>query len=245
MSQAADRFTPLYMRIQDQVRARILSGELAVGDRVPSDSELADAFRTTRATVRQALTRLVFEGLIVRRVGRGSFVAPRLSMASPIDTESVRSFEEQIGLSGRTVAYRMVADEMVPADQNVALRLQRPAGEMLRRLKRLRLIDGQPICLDIRFIPAPYGPAVTPAMLADQSMHNIMGTLIGGRVPAILVSVTAENADAPTAELLGLECGAALLVREHVYFDHRGEPVLYGRPLYRGDIGLSYRMAQS
>ena len=245
MSQAADRFTPIYMRIQEQLRGRILSGELVAGDRVPSDSELADTFRTTRATVRQALTRLVYEGLIVRQVGRGSYVTPRLSMAFPIDTESVRSFEEQIGISGRKVSYQMVSDATIQADDGTALRLQRRAGEAIRRIARLRLIDGQAICLDIRFVPGPYAAVITAEMLGSLSMHEIMGSLIGGRVPVILVSVTAETADEATAGLLGLKQGAALLVREHVYFDFRGEPILYGRPLYRGDIGLSYRMAQS
>ncbi len=71
-SQAADRFTPIYLQIQEEIRGRIASGALGVGDRVPSDTELAEAFKTTRATVRQALSRIVFEGLRVRQVGRGS-----------------------------------------------------------------------------------------------------------------------------------------------------------------------------
>ncbi|WP_158746916.1 GntR family transcriptional regulator [Acidisphaera sp. L21] len=244
ISQAADRFTPIYMRIQDQVRSRILSGELAVGDRVPSDTELADAFHTTRATVRHALTRLVYEGLIVRHVGRGSYVAPRPQVASPIDTESVRSFEEQVGLSDRQVTYRMLADEIVPADEPIAQWLQRPPGTKLRRIARLRLIDLDSICLDIRFLPEPFAQAVTSDMLGRHSMHAIMSSLVGERIPVILVNVTAETADTETAAQLGVKHGAALLIREHVYFDREGEPILYGRPLYRGDIGLSYRMKQ-
>ena len=124
------------------------------------------------------------------------------------------------------------------------MRLQCPAGETLRRIARIRFIDGQPICLDVRHVPSPFASAITETMLEQLSMHEIMSAIIGGRIPAILVSVTAETADAATAKLLSLKRGAALLVREHVYFDHRGQPVLYGRPLYRGDIGLSYRMAQ-
>ncbi len=227
ISQSADRFTPIYMRIQDQVRGRILSGELAVGDRVPSDTELADAFRTTRATVRHALTRLVYEGLIVRHVGRGSYVAPRPRVASPIDTESVRSFEEQVGLSDRQVTYRMLTDELVPADEAVAHWLQRPLGAKLRRIARLRLIDLDAICLDIRFLPEPFAQTITPDMLERQSMHAIMSSLIGERVPVILVNVTAETADAETAPHLRIKRGAALLVREHVYFrpGRRADPL--------------------
>jgi GntR family transcriptional regulator len=195
--------------------------------------------------LRPALSRLVFKGLIVRQVGRGSYVAPRLSIASPIDTGSVRSFEEQVGLSGRQVTYRMAGDDLVPADAAMAGHLRRPPGAPLRRIIRIRAMDDQPICLDICYVPEPFAPAITPDLLARSSMHGIMSTLIGGRVPTILVTVTAEAADTATAALLGLKREAPLLVREHVYFDHRGEPALYSRPLYRGDVGLSYRMAQS
>ncbi|MEJ1978070.1 MAG: GntR family transcriptional regulator [Acetobacteraceae bacterium] len=244
-SQTADRFTPIYLQIQEGLRQRIASGELRVGDRVPSDTELAEAFQTTRATVRQALSRLVFEGLIIRQVGRGSYVAPRSTIASPIDTDSVRSFEEQVALSGRHVTYRLVSDTQVRADKDVARWLERDPGVALRRIARVRAIEDRPICLDIRYIPDPYGPAITTEMLAHRSMHQIMSDIIGARVPTILVTVTAEAANTATAALLELKRGAPLLVREHAYFDHRSDPVLYGRALYRGDVGLSYRMDQT
>ena len=66
---------PLYMRIQDELRGRIAAGELVPGDRVPSENTLAHRFHTTRATVRQALAQLAFEGVIHRQAGLGTFVA--------------------------------------------------------------------------------------------------------------------------------------------------------------------------
>lgn len=78
--------TPIYARIKQHLLDRIASGELSPGDRLPSESELAEAFSTTRTTVRHALTQLVFEDVIVRQVGRGSYVTekPRI-----IDRKSV------------------------------------------------------------------------------------------------------------------------------------------------------------
>ncbi len=138
----------------------------------------------------------------------------------------------------------MLADEVVPADEAIAQWLQQPLGTKLRRIARLRLIDLDAICLDIRFLPEPFAQAVTSDMLGRHSMHAIMSNLVGECTPVILVNVTAETADTETAAQLEIKYGAALLVREHVYFDRGGEPTLYGRPLYRGDIGLSYRMKQ-
>ena len=97
-----DRFVPIYVRIQERIRAAIAEGTLAPGDRVWSEAELASEFRTTRSTVRHALDRLVFEGLIVRQVGRGSFVAERGIFHSPIDSRHCLSFDDHDGVSELT-----------------------------------------------------------------------------------------------------------------------------------------------
>ena len=99
MSPAA---APLYFRIQGSLRAQIESGELAEGARLPSESELADKFETTRGTVRQALAQLTFERLIERRKGLGTFVAGR-PVESRIEAQRPRSFEEQMKESGAQV----------------------------------------------------------------------------------------------------------------------------------------------
>jgi DNA-binding GntR family transcriptional regulator len=69
------QFIPNYYRVEKYLRDRIRSGELKPGDPVPPESQLVQQFNISRMTVRQALSRLVFEGLIERQRGRGSFVA--------------------------------------------------------------------------------------------------------------------------------------------------------------------------
>ncbi|MDX5362412.1 MAG: GntR family transcriptional regulator, partial [Alphaproteobacteria bacterium] len=86
------REKPIYTRIQQELRSRIASGALRPGDRLPSEIELADAFSTTRMTVRHALQELVYENLIVRQKGRGSFVSEMgARVTSPIDTRECHS----------------------------------------------------------------------------------------------------------------------------------------------------------
>src|SRR5512132_1092688 len=99
--------TPLYYRIQEMLRRDIASGRLAAGARLPSETELAQSFNTTRTTVRQALARLTFEGLIARRIGLGTFVADR-RVESQIDAQPVRSFEEQMEQQGVNVTFRLL-----------------------------------------------------------------------------------------------------------------------------------------
>ena len=83
---------PVYIRIQHELRNGIISGAYAPGDRIPSETELAQRFETTRATVARALQELVFDGTIVRRAGAGSFVAPSATSV-PLESKRLRSFE--------------------------------------------------------------------------------------------------------------------------------------------------------
>src|SRR6266550_3730532 len=99
----SDQAAPLYVQIQRRIRNDIAAGAHTAGDKLPSESELASEFHTTRTTVRHALSQLVFEGLIVRHVGRGSFVAERGTFRSPIDSRHCLSFEEQAVLAGHVV----------------------------------------------------------------------------------------------------------------------------------------------
>src|SRR3546814_11452241 len=86
---ATDQFTPIYYRIQESMRRRIVEGEFQPGARLPSESELARDFGTTRVTVRQALMRLVYDGLIERHYGRGTFVIESRSEERRVGKECV------------------------------------------------------------------------------------------------------------------------------------------------------------
>lgn len=233
------RFTPIYFRIQESIRRRITLGELVPGNRLPSETELAATFNTTRSTVRHALSLLVFEGLIVRKVGRGSFVAVP-PVASRIDTHQCRSFEDQVALSGKTVDYRLLSFAAVRAPAEVAERLKIAEGADVYRLRRLRLIDGRPVCLEDRYILAELARQVSSAMLARRPVYEFLGEIIGERIPTIVVSVIAISAGKSHAEALGLRRGSALLVREHSYHDSTGRALLCGRSVFPGDIRIDY-----
>jgi GntR family transcriptional regulator len=231
---------PVYSRIEEQLRASIEDGTFGAGDRLPSESELARTFSTTRTTVRQALTRLVFEGIIVRHVGRGSFVAAPPLAKFPIDSRQCLCFEDQVALEGKSVSYRSPSFELVPAPADVAKELGIAPGTDVFRLERLRVIDGRSVCLEIRFIPSSTGSRVTGEMLMTRSAHGFIGDILGIRVPTIRVLVSAITADAETADRLDVPRGSALLIRDNWHFDFEGRTLTFGRSIFRGDIRTEY-----
>ncbi|WP_188410415.1 GntR family transcriptional regulator [Agaricicola taiwanensis] len=239
-SDTIERSVPVYSRIEEQLRASIEDGTFAAGDRLPSETELAQNFRTTRTTVRQALSRLVFEGLIVRHVGRGSFVASEPMAKFPIDTRQCLCFEDQVALEGKSVSYRSPSFDLVPAPADVAKELKIPIGSEVFRLERLRVIDERPVCLEIRFLPASTGSKVTGEMLMKRSAHSFVGEILGMRIPTIRVLVSAVIADADLSERLDVPRGTALLIRDNWHFDIEGRPLMFGKSIFRGDIRTEY-----
>jgi DNA-binding GntR family transcriptional regulator len=240
----ADRFTPIYVRIQDRIRSAIATGALGPGDRLPTETELSSEFRTTRSTVRHALDRLVYEGLIHRRVGRGSFVAETGVLRSPIDSRRCLTFEEQVALSGHVVTYRAPSLELVPAPRQVAQCLGIEPQSHVFKMERLRVIDQRPVGLEIRYLPQEIGRHVTGDMLTRSSAHSFISHIIGERMPTIVVSITAELAGARVAQLLEIAEGSAVIVRSNTHHATSGAAKTCGRSIYRGDVTTEYVLGQ-
>ena len=232
--------TPLYQQIRRNIREGIATGVHSAGERLPSESELAESFKTTRTTVRQALSQLVFEGLVVRQNGRGSFVSDRPVIRSAIDSRRCLTFEEQVALSGRVVTYDAFSLAQAQASPSVAARLRLRPGSDVFRMERLRLIDDRPICHEERFLTPRIGLHVTGQMLATLSAHRFAIDILKEAIPTIVVSITAETASPAMAARLGVPQGAALILRDNTHHTEDGTPVLCGRSTFRGDVSTDY-----
>ncbi len=227
-------FTPIYYRIEESLRMRIAAGEFQEGDPLPSEAELAREFRTTRGTVRQALARLVFEGLIVREVGRGTFVSRR-KFESTVDTSIHQSFEEQMESRGSRVTFRLLGFARVPAPAAVATTLRLPSDEPVYRLERLRFVDGELLGLETRYLLAHLGERVPPEALRERSAVELVEVTLGVPLGTIALAVRASTATKDLARKLQIAPGSAVLIREHTFFDLEGRPVLCGEAIYRAD----------
>ncbi|MFL9901340.1 GntR family transcriptional regulator [Paraburkholderia fungorum] len=237
---ATEELTPLYQQIRRKLREEIRSGERRAGERLPSEAEFAETYGTTRTTVRQALSQLVFEGLITQHSGRGSYVADRAPIHSTIDSRTCLTFEEQVALSGRTVTYGACTFAQVMAPADIAARLQIEPMSDVFHMERLRIIDGQPVCLEVRYLPHEIGLQVTGAMLARVPAHRFVSEILGVPVPTIVVSITAMIATEELAAKLDVAPGSALVVRQNTHHIESGKVVLCGRSLLRGDICTDY-----
>src|SRR6476661_5269427 len=141
--------TPAYKRIQSVIWKRIETGQLKPGDVVDSERELARIHGVSLMTARHALIALEREGLVVRRRGAGTFVAP-----PKIHFNKLMSYTEQMSGRGLAVSSKLLSLGVIDTEQEVAARLGLPASSPLIKLERLRLGGDEPFAVETCYLSA-------------------------------------------------------------------------------------------
>jgi GntR family transcriptional regulator len=231
-----ERFVPQYHRVERYLRDRIWSGLLRPGDPIPPESHLVRQFKVSRTTVRQAVGRLVYEGLIERHRGRGSFVAePRLE-----HTKMFLSFEEEMRARGARPAIKLLDMQTVPAEGRVAQQLGLQEATPVFMLERQRIVDGQVIGYEIRYLLQHIGEALTPDEIRNEPLVPALRRILGKPRTRLGLIVSASAAGRRDARILETKLGAPVLIRENTWYVDPEGPVQYGKTTFRGD---RYQMA--
>jgi len=227
----ADQFVPNYYRVESHLRKSIRSGALKAGDPIPPESQFCQQFNVSRTTVRQALSRLVYEGLITRYRGRGSFVAePRLEHSKPF-----LSFEEEMRARGATTEIKLLDMRTERAEGKVAENLGMAEGTPVVVLERLRFVNGQVVGYEIRYLPKRIGEALTSEEIHNQPLVPAVRRILGKARTRLSLRVTASVARRNEARVLETKVGAPVLVREHTWYFEPEGPMQYGKSVFRGD----------
>jgi DNA-binding GntR family transcriptional regulator len=225
------RFVPRYYEIEQALRTRI--ADLSPDEPLPSDAMLCEEFGVSRMTARNAVQRLVQEGIVYRVPGRGTFVAE-----PPVHRQAgnLLSFTEEMRRRGRDPSSKVLARETREPGPSEASALQLPPGAAVIVLRRLRLADDEPIAIEEAVFSAEAGliELLEAADLRHSSLHD---TLVhSGRVPTQgRARLGAEPATPEDALLLEVPEGAALLVEKRVIHDQDGRPLELCESRYAGD----------
>jgi len=223
---------PLYHQLYTLLQDRIRTAEWKPGDMIPPESELVDRFKISRVTVRKVLDMLVTEGLLIRERGRGSFVAhPKLEHGMT----RIVSFTDDMKQRGLTPRTRIIFTGLVPAPAEIAERLKIPVGEELARIDRLRLADGEPMCVEESFLVHRYIPGILNYDFTVNSLREIKEKIYGIRWSRAMQTIQAIPAPLKIARLLSIRPGAPLLYFERVTFSQNDVPMEYLRVFYRAD----------
>ncbi|MEU0531180.1 GntR family transcriptional regulator [Amycolatopsis tolypomycina] len=218
---------PLYFQVSRQLQAAIADGRLPAGARLGNEVDLAASLRLSRPTIRQAIQTLVNQGLLVRRRGVGTQVV-RTKVARPLRLSSL--FDDLAGLGGKPESAVLV-NQVEEAGAEVGELLEAPGLTHVRRLKRLRSADGEPLALMNNYLP---DGVLDPAddELRERGLYQLLRSA-GVRLHAAEQHIGARLATEEDAELLDEQPGAALLTTQRTTYDDTGRVVEYGWHVYR------------
>lgn len=222
---------PAHAQIERWLLESIAGGEMAPGDRLPGERELAAWLGVSRMTLRQALATLERDGVLIRLPGRsgGAFVAgPRIEC----DLTGLAGFTEQMRRAHLRAEARILTAATVPATAQTAAALRIAPGDPVHEVARVRSAGRSPVALERSFFPA------LPGFL-DQDLGGSLYTLLATRYdlePRTAVEHLDPVVAAPgEAAELGIEAGAPLMLIERTAYARDGTPVEYARDLFRPD----------
>ena len=133
---------PMYVQIKEVLKQRILEGDYAIQEQLPSESEMMKVFGVSRITVRQAVRDLHTEDLVFSVQGKGTFVSRPKAVQ---DIQHLQGFGEAMGPQGYDTSTRVVGIQEVRAPQEVAEALKISQNSLVIELTRIRSLNQKPI----------------------------------------------------------------------------------------------------
>ena len=222
---------PLYQQLADELRQPILDGELQVGAALPSEPQLASRYGVSRATAREAIQVLVQAGLVNRRRGRGTFVTrPKLLIGNVL-----LGFSDEMRILGHRPGARTLRQVIEPASEDVATALEIAAGTPVVVIRRLRLVDGQPVALSDVHLPASRCAGLANDDLESNSLYHLLEGKYNVRLMTAEKEIEATAAPPEVAQTLGIATGSPVLYSRKRTFDDQGVPVEDQIAYWRGD----------
>ncbi len=220
-------FLPLYEQIKQLITRSLAQGEWQPGGVIPSEMDLARRYQVSQGTVRKAIDELVAENMLVRRQGKGTFVATHSDDGTTYRFLRLRNLagEQEYPQSS------FIAFSRGKADASLAKRLGIRGGSALVNMQRILTFSGEAVVYDDIRLPATLLKGISNAMV-EEHINAYKGTLYSLyesryqiRIIAAHERIRAALADAQVAPLLGVAVGAPLLCVERVAFTYKQQPV--------------------
>jgi GntR family transcriptional regulator len=233
---AAPAFSPLYQQIKTLILHSLQRGEWKPGESIPSEMELAARFRVSQGTVRKAIDELASDNLLVRRQGRGTFVATHAEHL--VQYRFLKLVPDSGDVNSEGPAQRTIVDcRRLRANADVARALSLRPGDAVLQVRRVLAFAGIPTILDDLWLPGAPFRGLTAERLADYHgpMYALFETEFGVRMVRAGEKIRAVLPDADQASLLGVIRETPLLSVERVAYTYNDVPMELRRGLYRTD----------
>lgn len=233
---ATPAFSPLYQQIKALMLQSLQSGEWKPSAAIPSEVELAARFKVSQGTVRKAIDELAAENLLIRRQGKGTFVATHAEQN--VQYRFLRLFPNSGDLNSEGPAQRQIVDcKRVRAPADVAKSLEIRPGDAVLQVRRVLSFASVPTILEDLWLPgAPFKGLTAERLRAyGGPMYALFETEFGLRMVRAQEKVRAVLPDQDQCTLLQVGAQTPLLSVERTAFTYNDVPMELRRGTYRTD----------
>ncbi len=233
---AAPAFSPLYQQIKGLILQSLQSGEWKPGEAIPSEIDLATRYRVSQGTVRKAIDELAAEHLLVRRQGKGTFVATHAEQH--VQYRFLRLMPDRGDRESEGPAERHIIDcKRLRATAEIARALALRAGDSVLQARRVLSFAGRPTILEELWLPGTPFKGLTAERLSQHQgpMYELFETEFGVRMVRAEEKIRAVLPDAAQSALLKVAKTTPLLSVERIAYTYNDLPMELRRGLYLTD----------
>ena len=231
MTVIIDRDNPkkLYVQLLEILKGKIERGEWAVDSQIPTEDDLCKMYEVSKATVRQAVAELERTGYLLKQQGRGTFVCKRVI---PEGLSMLTSFRELMLEAKVVFSTRVLAQTVLMPTDDLDLKLNIPEDIHVIYLKRLRVVDDEPILLQESYLPYHICPQLLQDDLEQNSLLEILENKYQIKITKVQEFIEVTPVSDDEGNLLGLQPGTPALLLEQRFFAGTRE-IMYTRSLKR------------
>ncbi|HEY0295428.1 MAG TPA: GntR family transcriptional regulator [Bordetella sp.] len=224
-------FSPLYRQIKALLVQSLERGEWKPGEIIPSEIDLAARFQVSQGTVRKAIDELAAEHMLLRRQGKGTFVATHHE--ARVRYRFLRLAPDEEGEGGRAES-RILECRRVRASAEIARVLELRAGETALMIRRVLSFNAMPTVVDEIWLPGAVFRGLTLDLLVANRapLYGLFETQFGVSMVRADEKLRAVAASGEIAGLLGIAAGTPLLQVERVSYTYGDRPMEVRRGTY-------------
>lgn len=201
---------PLYKQICDDIIQKINNRELNPGDRIPSETELAQEYSVSRMTVRQALNDMLRERILLRRRGYGTFVAEKM-VKRTFHPNTVTGFFDEFNREDAPLRSIVVDNTLVFPPKSVCDVMGLDEKTLAVKLTRIRVLEDQPLVVDESYIDKSLWDQMKDTDFSSISLYAFLERAFGERAESAEFDVQASIASQTIAKYLAIAKGSPIL----------------------------------
>lgn len=224
---------PIHQQLEEMIMEQIQKGILKPGDRAFSEFSLAKKYGISRSTVRNVFDRLVVKNVLMRRAGKGTFVA------FPVTTENISllvGFSEKMSKLGQTPKTKVIKVEVTTPADNLLEKMKISKDDKIIEIIRIRFINSIPFVIQTAVLPYAKCEPILNFDLEKGSLTAFIKNILGIRLIQAEETIYSYPANIEEAKILEVKKGFPILVVEGLTYDENHVPIRYSIAKYRSDF---------